>query len=226
MLRKLLLLAIVGLLLLLSMQVTLAAGTEMRKAVLLKGFWYGDGYLADDPRYMDWYVIPSRPVNVYSHPSFTTMIIGEIAAGTRTRIRDIAMEAHPDWFVVSAPAAMSTQDGRITVSKGEPLGLICYIWEGMAVYVRDEVVYVETFAPEFRGLISQEWQSKLNGGSNQWLQVDLPDGAVGWAPRADGQPQLWRGQPKAVGGSANFNTIVFSDERPRFMDMPTLRIVH
>jgi len=225
MVRKLSLLTIVVLLLMLSMQAAWAAAPDLPKAVILKGFWYGDGFLADDPRYMDWYVIPTRPVKLYSDPSRTTAITGEIAAGTRVRIRDIALEAHPGWYVINAPAPMSTADGRIKVTAGEPLGLVCYSDGGMAVYIRGEVVFVDIFAPEFRGLVSVEWQSKMNGSNNQWLQVDTPDGLTGWVPRNDGRPSLWKGQPNAAGASANFNPIVFSDEMPRFMDMPRMRFV-
>ncbi|MDR3573869.1 MAG: hypothetical protein P4L50_08410 [Anaerolineaceae bacterium] len=65
-----------------------------------------------------------------------------------------------------------------------------------------------------------------SGANRQWLKVRDGQGLTGWCKFApvDGAPPKgrWRIQPRAAGGSANFNGIVFSDDQPAFQQLPIL----
>lgn len=209
-----------GLALLISgLQITAAAATETPNVILMKGFWFADGYLADDPRYMDWRVIPEQSVRLYESASLTAPIVGELVAGVPVRIHDIAFEAYPGLQQVRAVVPGSSKDGRVRIEPGDMIRLICYMGDAMAAYIGDELVLVDLRQLKLQDQLKPEWRARLYG-ANQWLQLWSPEGKVGWARfYADGQDSSrgrWRIQPRSAGGRSNFNTIVFSSESPQF----------
>jgi hypothetical protein len=207
-----------------GMQMAMAA-PDSSKAVLIKGFWFADGVLADDPRNMSWQGIPDQPVTLYAGPSLMTAIVGELATGTRAGILDIAFEAYPVLQQIRATATATSSDGLIRVEAGDRIRLVCYLGDAAAAYIGDELVLVDIYELKLRDQIRPEWRDTLSG-DNQWLQLRTPEGKEGWAKfYAEGSRSArgrWRIQPRAVGGSSNFNVIVFSDEMPHFQRLPLL----
>lgn len=187
--------------------------------VLLKGFWFADGFLADDPRYLDWQVQPQLTVKLYESPSLTAPVVGELQPGDRARIHDIAFEAYPGQQVIRAKSAATSRDGKVSVRPGDAIRLVCYQGDAIAAYVQDELVLVDVYGLKLTDQIRPEWRDRL-GGLNQWLQLWAPDGTVGWAqffdPTTKSARGRWQRQPRPVGGSHNFNVIVFSNEMPHF----------
>ena len=221
--RTLCVLVLVLALLVCGLQITAAAETETPKVILMKGFWFADGYLADDPRFMDWQVIPEQSVRLYESPSLTTPIVGELVAGVPVRIQDVAFEAYLGLQQLRAVVPGSSKDGRVRIEPGDIIRLVCYMGDAMAAYIGDELVLVDLYELKLEDQVRPEWQARLYG-ANQWLQLWTPDGKAGWARfYADGQNTSrgrWRIQPRAAGGRSNFNTIVFSPEQPRFQGQP------
>lgn len=203
-----------------------ASAPESPKVVLLTGFWFADGSLADDPRYMDWHVIPAQPVLLYEYPSLTAAIIGQLLPDTRARIHNIAFEAYPGLQEIKATAPAATRDGRIQVEKGDVLKLVCRMGDAMAAFVAGELVLVDVYGMNLLDQIRPDWKNRLNG-DNQWLQLWTPEGKSGWAkfysPGTQSSRGRWRIQPQAAGGSSNFNTIVFAEKMPAFQGLPLLQ---
>ncbi len=203
-----------------------ALAQETPKVVLLAGFWFADGFLAEDPRYMDWQVIPAQPVTLYEGPSLTATSIGQLLPDTRARIHNIAFESYHGRQEVKATASATSQDGRIQVKKGDVLKLVCRMGDAMAALVDGELVLVDVYGMKLRDQIRPEWRNRLNG-ENQWLQLWTPEGKVGWvkfySPGTQSSRGRWRIQPHAAGGSGNFNTIVFSEKMPSFQRLPLLQ---
>lgn len=206
-----------------GLQITAAAVVEAPNVILMKGFWFADGYLADDPRYMDWQVIPEQSVRLYESASLTAPIVGELVAGVPVRIHDIAFEAYPGLQQVRAVVPGSSRDGRVRIEPGDIIRLISYMGDAMAAYIGDELVLVDLDELKLQDQVKPEWQTRLYG-ANQWLQLRSPEGKVGWArfyaDRQNSSRGRWRIQPHAAGGRGNFNTIVFSQEQPRFQGQP------
>ena len=221
--RTLCVLGLVLALLVSGLQITAAEAAEAPDVILMKGFWFADGYLADDPRYMDWQVIPEQSVRLYESASLTAPTVGELVAGVPVRIHDIAFEAYPGLQQVRAVVSGSSRDGRVRIEPGDIIRLISYMGDAMAAYVGDELVLVDLDELKLQDHVKPEWRSRLYG-ANQWLQLRSSKGKVGWARfYADGQDSFrgrWRIQPRAAGGRDNFNTIVFSPEQPRFQGQP------
>jgi hypothetical protein len=221
--RTICILGLVLALLVSGLQISAAAANEEPKVILMKGFWFADGYLADDPRYMDWQVIPEQSVRLYESASLTTSIIAELVAGVPVRIQNIALEAYPGLQQIRAVVSGSSKDGRVQIAPGDIISLICYMGDAMAAFIGDELVLVDLHELKLHDQVQPEWRARLYG-ANQWLQLWTPEGKVGWARfYADGQDSSrgrWRIQPRAVGGRSNFNTIVFSPELPRFQRLP------
>lgn len=199
------------------------ASPEIQRSVLLKGFWFGDGFLADDPRYTDWYVIPLQAVKLYESPSLTTSIVGEMPAGAKGRIHDIAFEAYPDFHKIRVNTAASSKDGLIRLEPGSVVGLVCFQGDALASYVGDDLVLLDVYGLKLRDQIKPEWRFRLSG-ANQWLQLWTPEGKVGWVrfygDLEESARGRWQIQPRAVGGGSNFNSIVFSDTLPQFQRLP------
>ena len=215
--------ALVFSLLISGLPITVAAAAEAPKAILMKGFWFADGYLADDPRYMDWQVIPEQSVRLYESASLTTSIVGELVAGVPVRIQDIAFEAYPGMQQVRAVVSGSSKDGQIRIIPGDVISLVCYMGDAMSAYIGDQLVLVDLHELKLQDQVKPEWRTRLYG-ANQWMLLGTPDGKFGWARfYADGQESSrgrWRIQPRAAGGRSNFNTIVFSTKPPRFQGQP------
>lgn len=221
--RTLCVLGLVLALLVSGLQITAAEAAEAPDVILMKGFWFADGYLADDPRYMDWQVIPEQSVRLYESASLTAPTVGELVAGVPVRIHDIAFEAYPGLQQIRAVVAGSSRDGRVRIEPGDIIRLVCYMGDAMAAYVGDELVLVDLYELKLEDQVKPEWRARLYG-ANQWLQLWTPEGKAGWARfYADGQDSSrgrWRIQPRAAGGQGKFNTIVFSSEQPRFQGQP------
>ena len=221
--RTICVLGLVLALFVIGLQTTAAAGTEAPNVILMKGFWFADGYLADDPRYMDWQVIPEQSVRLYESASLTAPIVGELVAGVPVRIHDIAFEAYPGLQQVRAVVSGSSRDGRVRIEPGDIIRLVCYMGDAMAAYIGNELVLVDLYELKLEDQVKPEWRARLYG-ANQWLQLWTPEGKAGWARfYADGQDSSrgrWRIQPRAAGGQGKFNTIVFSSEQPRFQGQP------
>lgn len=190
--------------------------------VLLRGFWFADGYLADDPRYMDWQVIANEKVLLYKHPDETSPVTGELPAGARARIQDIAFMAFPEAQVVTAGAAGKSVDGTIQVHPGTSLRLVCFMGDALAGFVGQELVLLEIEGLRLMPQVRPEWRRRMSG-QNQWLYLIPLQGEAGWARfRGDGAQggRRWQPQPRAVGGASNFNAIVFADKNPEFQRLP------
>jgi len=206
-----------------GLPITAAAATDASKVILMKGFWFADGYLADDPRYMDWQVIPEQSVRLYESASLTTSIVGELVAGVPVRIHDVAFVAYPGLQQIRAVVPGSSRDGRVRIEPGDIIRLVCYMGDAMAAYIGDELVLVDLYELKLQDQVRPEWRARLYG-ANQWMQLWTPEGKTGWARLyGDGQDSSrgrWRIQPRAAGGRNNFNAIVFSPEQPRFQGQP------
>ena len=201
------------------------AAKEYPNAVLLKGFWFTDGFLADDPRYMDWQVVAKQPVPLYQSPSLTTSIVGELKPGDRVRVQDIAFEAYPGLQQVRATGPAQSADGKIRIREGDRLGLVCNAGEFAFAFVGEELALVDLSALKLRDQVLPEWRDRLSG-ANQWLQLWTPEGKAGWAKfYASGSQTVrgrWQEAPNVAGRWMNFNAIVFSDSAPSFQDASSL----
>ena len=200
-----------------------ATSASVPDVVLIKGFWFADGILADELRSMECFVIPNQAVRLYEGPSLTTSMIAEIAPGTMARLREIAFEAYPGQHAIRATAAVKSLDGRISLEPGDIIRLVSFQGDAMAAYVGDELVLVDVYGLKLNDQIRPEWKEKLRGG-NQWLLLGTPDGKEGWtrfyADGVSGTRGRWKIQPRAAGGSGNFNSIIFADAMPRFQRLP------
>jgi len=193
------------------------------KSVLLKGFWFADGFLTDDPRYMDWVVIPNQEIILYESPSLTSSIVTSLAAGSQARLQDIAFEAYPDYLRIKAIVPAISNNGKIAIERGDAIGLICYMGDAMAAYVGNQLVLLDIQMFKVHEQVRPEWRSRLLG-ANQWLQIFTEEGKTGWARFYNDNQNYsrgrWQTHPQAVGGTSNFNTIIFSSRRPSF-EQPT-----
>ena len=195
------------------------AAAEPPDVLLVKGFWFADGFLLAEPAQMDWQVIAKTPVKLYTDPSLASAVAGELSPGVRARIQNIAFAAYPGRQIIRATEAVTSSDGKVSLQPGDEIRLVCYQGDAMAAYVGDEMVLVDLYGLKLGDQVRSEWRERL-GGLNQWLQLSTPDGKIGWAqffdPATKSPRGRWQQQPHAAGGSHNFNVIVFSEEMPHF----------
>lgn len=193
--------------------------------LLIRGFWFADGFLLAEPGLMDWHVVAKTPVKLLAQPDLSAPVLAELPSGARAKIEEIAFAACPGRQIIRANMAIASQDGKISLQANDEIKLVCYQGDAVAAYVGEDMVLVDLYGLKLGDQIRPEWRENM-GGLQQWLKLVDSDGQSGWtqffdpvSKRASGR---WQHQPKAVGGSHNFNVIVFSEEMPHFQRLPLL----
>lgn len=189
---------------------------------LLLNYWFYEGYLRQDLLASPSYVIPEQPVAVYEQAADSAPVVGMLTPGEKTRLVAIAYTMDPSGRPFIIDKCLASPDTDVVLGPGDAVVYVSrYGSDAVAVAYHQQILAV--YAPDISLPVEM---ARDFGTKRQWLKVRTEQGLTGWCKFApeDGGPLRgrWRIQPNAAGGSADFNTIVFSDSRPTFQRLPVL----
>lgn len=198
-----------------------ALAADIPQTLVIDGFWYYDGYLADDVAAAGYSVIPKQPITLYSERDTSSRVVGVIPPDQEADIKAVSYIAHPGQYRMKINQALAATDGKQALKTGDVVGFVSvYGSDALAVYYNGEIIAVEAGGVEYSPEPFEYPQAK-----NQWLYLSDRQGMSGWCQYSAGKNDLrerWRiNYATAAGGTANFNPIVFG-RYPKFQRLTTL----
>jgi hypothetical protein len=198
-----------------------ALAADLPETLVIDGFWYYDGYLADDIAAAGYIVIPKQPIALYSERDTSSQVVGVLPPDQEADLRAVSYIAHPGQYKLIIKQALATADGNKELKPGTVVGFVSICGgDALAVYYNGEIIAVET-----RGVEYSPEPFKYPQAQNQWLYLTSQQGISGWCQYSSEKNDLggrWRiNNAVAAGGSADLNPIVFG-QYPKFHRLTTL----
>jgi hypothetical protein len=198
-----------------------ALAADMPQTLVIDGFWYYDGYLADDIAVAGYTVIPNQPTILYAERDTSSRAVGVLPPDQEADLKAVSYIARPGQYKLIVKQALASADGNKELKPGAVVGFVSiYGGDALAVYYNGEIIAVEARGVEFSPEPFNYPQAQ-----NQWLYLTGRQGISGWCQYSTKKNDLggrWRiNHAAAAGGLANLNTIVFG-QYPKFQRLTTL----
>ncbi len=182
-------------------------------ALWLPGYWFADGYLAQELQGTPLHLQNQAPVLLYGWPDARATATGLLAPGGRARLLAIGCWAWPELSVIGAKEKLRSAENSGEFQQFGYISSLDAKW--IAVYSQGYTMALPR--EQLQGAIPPSWGE---GERGQWLYLQSSEGIAGWTHFS---PAQWLVQTPAADGRAHLLSLIEKGTTLNFLPLPALK---